>query len=181
MADRDPTTSWRNPEVSSASGGHIAPDVRASRRLEEMTAPVPQVKARPEREDVPRPVGRRERRSSRRRLRRQIKRIDTISVLKMSMFFYAAFMVVWLVVWAILYWILAAAGVFDALTKVGHAFILSPLQDLKITLLVVEKWALLAGILISVIGTLFNGALAFIYNLGSDVVGGIEVTFLERD
>ena len=50
-----------------------------------------------------------------------------------------------------------------------------------ITLWVVEKWALLVGLIFVVIGSLINVMLALLYNAGADLVGGLEVTFVDRD
>jgi preprotein translocase subunit SecF len=50
-----------------------------------------------------------------------------------------------------------------------------------ISLMFVERWAFFIGIMLVIAGSLINGFLAFLYNVGSDLVGGLEMTFSERD
>jgi hypothetical protein len=45
----------------------------------------------------------------------------------------------------------------------------------------VEKWAFLVGITFALITTLVNVFLAFLYNVAADLIGGLELTFVERD
>ncbi len=102
-----------------------------------------------------------------------------MSVLKLSAFFYAIFLLVWLAFVAILYSFIESLGVFDAAEDLGRALVLY--EEVNITLGVVEKWALLLGILFGILFTLLNTLLAVLYNVGSDLLGGIELTFVERD
>jgi hypothetical protein len=44
-----------------------------------------------------------------------------------------------------------------------------------------ERWAFIMGLTLAVVGSLINALLAFLYNIGSDLVGGVEITFVERD
>ncbi len=80
---------------------------------------------------------------------------------------------------AILYSIVESMGVFDAAEDLGRALVLY--EEVDITLGVVEKWALLIGLIVSVLGTLVNTLLAILYNVASDLFGGLELTFVERD
>jgi hypothetical protein len=116
-----------------------------------------------------------------RRVRRELKRVDPLSVLRISLFFYGFFMVVWLIAWAIIYQIAASAGLFASLHKLGNLAVLPWLANLDVTLLTVEKWAFLSGLLIAFLGSLFNALLAFLYNVGSEMVGGAGMTFVEKD
>ena len=56
-------------------------------------------------------------------------------------FFYAIFIVVWLIFVAIIYSVIESMGVFDAAEDLGRALVL--VEEVNITLGMVEKWALL--------------------------------------
>lgn len=114
-----------------------------------------------------------------RRVKRTIKRIDPIGVLKLSLFFYALFLVMWLFVVAFLYFFVEALGVFDTIEKFGQGFVL--FDEVNITLGLVEKWALLIGLTLVVLGSLVNLVLAFLYNVAADLLGGVDITFTERE
>jgi hypothetical protein len=187
------------PGTGSASGGHLPPDTQTGASIyDPLNAPLPseleEERRRTEstRADVipreheheptePSPPrrGRGRRRPGFRRVRRTIKYIDPLSVLKLSFVYYVVFLALWLVVVAILYSILESMGLFDTLEDVSEGFALG--WDVNITLFFVEKWAFLIGLVLVVVGSLVNVFLAFLYNLGSDLVGGIEMTFVERD
>jgi hypothetical protein len=72
-----------------------------------------------------------------------------------------------------------AAGFFDAAEDLGQGLVLW--DEVNITLGLVEKWAFFVGLLMAVVGTLFNTLLALLYNLASDLLGGLELTFVERE
>jgi ABC-type phosphate transport system permease subunit len=112
-------------------------------------------------------------------VQRTLRRVDVWSVFKLSIFYYTCFIVLWLGVVAILYQLLASAGLFDALQKFGKAMVLW--KNVDITLGYVEKWALLLGIVFLVLGSLINALIAFLYNVAADTVGGIELTFIEKE
>lgn len=105
--------------------------------------------------------------------------MDPFSVLKLSGFFYAIFLLLWLGIVAVLYSLVESAGLFDAAEDLGRGLVLW--EEVNITLGLVEKWALLIGIVFGVIGTLVNTLLAVLYNIGSDLLGGLELTFVEKD
>ena len=194
MASRDdPRRGWRSdPEAAAASGGHLPPDPQATGPLfDPMIEPLA-----PEREETPRSTPRttaatprrspavRTRQTSRRRValrrvKRTLKHVDPLSVLKLSLFFYACFLVLWLLFVAFLYAILASTGIFDAIENFGKGLVLW--DDVDITLGLVEKWAFLFGLTFLVVGSLVNVLVAFLYNVGADVVGGVEMTYVERD
>jgi hypothetical protein len=184
------------PGTGSASGGHLPPDTQSGASIyDPLNAPLPSEieeqrrQAESTRTDViprehepsePTPARpRRGRRLGFRRVRRTIKHIDPLSVLKLSLFYYTCFLAVWLVLVAILYSILESMGLFDTLEEVSDGFALG--WDVNITLFFVEKWAFLIGLVLVVLGSVVNLFLAFLYNVGSDLVGGIEMTFVERD
>ncbi|MDP9234648.1 MAG: DUF3566 domain-containing protein, partial [Actinomycetota bacterium] len=105
--------------------------------------------------------------------------VDVWSVFKLSIFYYACFTVLWLLLVAVLYGLLAQAGLFDAIEKFGKSMVLWDKVD--ISLIYVEKWALLLAIAFLIIGSLVNALIAFLYNFAADTVGGIELTLDEKD
>ena len=175
----DQPSGWRaEAEAASASGGHALPDTPLYDQRH--TAPLPVTPARVER---PKVAGVRAARTRRRvtgtRVHRTIRHVDVWSVFKLSIFYYSCFTVLWLFLVGILYWVLSAAGLFEAIEKFGKAMVLWDKVD--ISLLYVEKWALLLAIVFLVIGSLVNGLIAFLYNFAADPVGGVELTFVEKE
>ena len=185
------------PGTGSASGGHLPPETHGSGSIyDPLNAPLPsEVEAQrraaeSSRTDViprehdhvepaPTPSRGRRRRPGLRRVRRTIKYIDPLSVLKLSLFYYSCFLVVWLVIVAVLYSILESMGLFNTLEDVSTGFALG--WEVNISLFFVEKWAFFIGLVLVIVGSLVNLVLAFLYNVGSDLVGGVEMTFVERD
>jgi uncharacterized membrane protein len=203
---REPETWWTDIEPASTSGGHITPAEASGPLL----GPLPETDegtgpersgdedgdSRPERTEViPRGSlraadgvatdagGRRDRkreaRPTIRRVRRSLRHIDPLSVLKLSLFLYGCFLVLWLVFVAVVYGVVSSIGVFDAVESLGTASALW--GPLDITLGLVERWAFIVGLTLAILGSLINVFLAFLYNLAADVVGGAEMTFVERD
>jgi len=117
-----------------------------------------------------------------RRVKRVLKHIDPISVLKLSLIYYACFLVLWLLFVAVVYQILEGAGLFDTVAGMARGFaFMQEEEGLPISLWLVEKWALLLGLALGVFASLVNLFLAFLYNLASDLVGGLKLSFIERD
>ncbi len=136
------------------------------------------VYARPRR-PPPQSPRNRPRRVAVRRVRRTIRHVDPLSVLKVSLMFYGVFLILWLVLVAILYWIIDAAGFFDTVQEVAQAFVLD--GEWKVSLGFVEKWAFFIGLGAAIVMSLLNLFLAFLYNVVADIIGGIDITFVERD
>jgi hypothetical protein len=116
-----------------------------------------------------------------RRVRRTVKRVDPWSVLKMSLFYYSIFFVVWLIGVAMLFSFVESTGVFETIEEVGRGMEFEELATFEVSLGVVLKWAAYIGVGLVLLASVINVILAFLYNLGSDIVGGIVVTFVERD
>lgn len=213
MSSREGRGRFHEPEVGSASGGHLAPDTGSGPLFDPLDAPLPSERAR--REPAPTEAARSggrgpserteafpsrtavrpgaatedsrtgasrqqaRRRAGIRRVRRTVRHVDPFSVLKLSGFFYAIFLLVWLLVVAVIYSLVDSMGLFDAAEDLGRGLVLW--EEVNITLGLVEKWALLIGTVFAVIGTLVNTLLAVLYNIGSDLLGGLELTFVEKD
>jgi hypothetical protein len=130
-----------------------------------------------ERDAQPAPRTRR-RRVPVRRVKRQLKHIDPLTVLKLSGFYWAVFLVIWLGFVALVYSVLDGAGLFASIEKFTRAV---ELGKPDISLGLVEKWAFVIGIAFALFTTLVNVFLAFLYNVAADLIGGLELTFVERD
>jgi hypothetical protein len=192
-------------EVGSASGGHLSPGVQGGSSLfEPVSEALPSessyaaedplldpdsgaTETMPRVDDnfaapPPTPTRRRgavRRRPAIRRVKRTLRHVDPLSVLKLSLFYYGIFLVLWLAFVAMAYWVVASMGVFDAIERFGQGLVLW--DEVNITLFFVERWALAIGLFFLIVAALINVFLAFLYNVGADLVGGIEMTFVERD
>jgi hypothetical protein len=118
------------------------------------------------------------RRARSRQARVVIRKVRPWSVLKVSFFFYLCVMAVVVGAFVILYAVLGAIGALDSLTKL----IRDLFADQSFT--INGDWLFTRGIAIAfamvVLWTLINVFVTLLYNLISDVVGGIEVTLSEK-
>lgn len=179
---------WRpEPEVGPASGGHLAPDANATGPLFEQSD-VPPRSSRPRPRSgadiepgTRRSSGERSRRRRHpvRRVKRTLRHVDPLSVFKLSLFFYGIGLVLWLIFIAVVYTALASTGIFDTIEVVRDAFAFK--GELQIDLWFVERWALLIGVFFWILMSLANLLISFLYNVGADTIGGIEMTFVEKD
>lgn len=126
--------------------------------------------------------------SSGRRTRVVIRHLAPLSVLKTSLIFYLC---VWLIVFlalVIIYMLMSAVGAVDSLEKLLGLFFSPVGQDIstrgatpiEINEGVVFTWLFFGGCVMTAIWALLNVLAAFLYNLISDIVGGVEVTLAER-
>jgi hypothetical protein len=124
------------------------------------------------------PPKRRFRRSKSRQARVVIRKVGPWSVLKFSFLFYLCVMAVILGALVILYEVLQAIGALDSVTSLIRDLFADPSFEIH------GDWlfsrALTIGFGMVVMWTLINVFIAFLYNLISDIVGGIEVTLSER-
>jgi Transmembrane domain of unknown function (DUF3566) len=115
-----------------------------------------------------------------RRARLQLRHIDTWSAFKISFVLSVALFFIWMVAVGVLYGVLSGLGVFVTLNELFGQLSASAGGDV-ITPGVVFGAAAVIGavniILLTALGTIST----FIYNLCSDLVGGLEVTLSERD
>jgi hypothetical protein len=119
-----------------------------------------------------------------RRARLQLRHIDTWSALKISLVLSIALFFIWMVAVGILYGVLNALGVFDTLNElfgqIGSASGAGNSGDV-VTWGVVFWGATVIGAINIVLMTALCTVGTFIYNLCSDLVGGLELTLSERD
>lgn len=123
---------------------------------------------------------------STRRTRVVIRRLGPWSVLKFSLFFYFC---IWLIVFlalVIIYMLMSAVGAIDSLEKLlGYLFATGEQSTrgptpIEINEGVVGLITFLGGCVLTLVWSLINVLVAFLYNLISDVVGGVEVTLAEK-
>ena len=107
-----------------------------------------------------------------------LRKVGPWSVLKISFLFYLCVMVVILGAMMILYAILGAIGALDSLTRLIRDLFAD--QSFEINGGWLFSRGLSIGLALVVLWTLINVFIVFLYNLLSDVVGGIEVTLSER-
>ena len=119
-----------------------------------------------------------------RRARLQLRHVDTWSALKISLVLSIALFFIWMVAVGILYLVLNALGVFETLNdlfgQVGSVNGSNATGDI-ITPGVVFGGAAVIGAINVVLMTALCTVGTFIYNLCSDLVGGLEITLSERD
>jgi hypothetical protein len=119
-----------------------------------------------------------------RRARLQLRHIDTWSALKISLVLSIALFFIWMVAVGILYGVLSSLGVFDTLNdlfgQIGSASGSENSGDV-VTIGVVLWGAAIIGAINIVLLTALCTVGTFIYNLCSDLVGGLELTLSERD
>jgi hypothetical protein len=119
-----------------------------------------------------------------RRARLQLRHIDIWSAFKISLVLSIALFFIWMVAVGLLYGVLSALGVFDTLNdlfgQLGSANGSSGGGDV-ITPGVVFGGAAIIGAINVILMTALCTVGTFIYNLCSDLVGGLELTLSERD
>jgi transmembrane protein DUF3566 len=124
-----------------------------------------------------------------RRARLQLRHIDTWSALKISLVVSIALFFVWMVAVGILFGVLNGLGVFDTLNDLfgqlgsvsGDAGTNAAGGSDVITAGVVFGGAAVIGLINVVLLTALCTVGAVVYNLCSDLVGGVEVTLAERE
>jgi hypothetical protein len=120
-----------------------------------------------------------------RRARLQLRHIDTWSALKISLVLSIALFFIWMVAVGVLYGVLSALGVFDTLNDLFGQLGSASGSDVGggdvVTPGVVFGGAAVIGAINIVLLTALCTVGTFIYNLCSDLVGGLELTLSERD
>jgi hypothetical protein len=126
----------------------------------------------------PAPATRERHKVKRRHARVMVRKVAPWSVFKVSLIFYACVVLVLLGAMVILYGMLGAIGALDSVTRL--------IRDLFAdqTFVINGNWlfsrGLAVGLVMVVVWSLINVFVAFLYNLISDLVGGVEVTLAER-
>jgi hypothetical protein len=131
----------------------------------------------------PRPMSRAERRRrvrlQARRVRRIIRHVEPWSVLKISLFFYACLWVILLVAGFMIWGVADSSGTIDRLESL---FVdLFSLDEFTIDAGQVFRGYALAGLALAIAGTTFNVLMCLLFNLISDLTGGLRITMIEEE
>jgi len=108
-----------------------------------------------------------------------IRRFDLWTVLRFSLLFYLSLFLILLVAGIVLWLVASATGVRHNIEKFIGDLIAS--NDFHFLGTQILRAAAVGGILLVIIGSAANVLMALLYNLISDVVGGIEVSVVEED
>ena len=114
----------------------------------------------------------------------QIRRVDPWSALKVSLVLSVALFFVWMIAVAFLYLVLGGMGVWSKLnSNVGDLLTSAGGQTggELVSSGTIFGGAALIGLVNIVLLTAMGTVGAFIYNLTTDLVGGVEVTLADRD
>ncbi|HET9722986.1 MAG TPA: DUF3566 domain-containing protein [Actinomycetota bacterium] len=118
------------------------------------------------------------RKEQRRHARVVVRKVGPWSVFKMSVIFYVCVMLVLLGAGVILFGMLSAMGLIDSLEDLANELGFGPGFTVHGDWLFIR--GLWYGVALVVVGSVINVFVAFLYNLISDLVGGVEVTLAER-
>jgi hypothetical protein len=113
------------------------------------------------------------------RNRRVVRHLDIWSVAKVSFIFYFCVLIVLLVAGAVLWNVAAAFGVITTLEKLVRS--LFALSSFKVHPLAALAWGAAIGGALCFIGIVVNVLAAVLYNLISDIVGGLQVVVLSDE
>ncbi len=117
-------------------------------------------------------------RSAPRRTRVVVRKVGPLSVLKVSLIFYFCTMLVVFLGLVFLYSALSAVGVIDHIESTLADF--NNENAFSIDSVWIFQRLFVAGCAMVVIWSLINVVLTFLYNLISDIVGGVEITLAEK-
>ena len=132
---------------------------------------------------VPRRLSKRERRKlgrlRARKVHRVVRHIDPWSVLRLSLLFYFCLFVVVMVAGTLLYNLAGAAGTIGSI----ESFIkdIGAFKTFSFKGGTIFRASLLAGLILVIAGSAFNVLMAVLFNLISDLVGGVRVTVIEEE
>lgn len=111
----------------------------------------------------------------------QLRKIDPWSTLKISLVIAVSLFFVWMVAVGLLYAVLDGMGVWDRLNSAFTEIVNESGDGGLVSAGQVFGYAAVIGIINMVLFTALTTIGSFIYNLSSDLVGGVEVTLADRD
>ncbi len=114
-----------------------------------------------------------------RRVRRIIRHIEPWSVLKISVFFYACLWVIFLVAGFMIWGVAEGSGTVDKLESLIRS--LFALETFDFDASQIFKGYALGGLALSIAGTAFNVLMCLLFNLISDLTGGLRITMIEEE
>ncbi|WP_156388384.1 MULTISPECIES: DUF3566 domain-containing protein [unclassified Rhodococcus (in: high G+C Gram-positive bacteria)] len=111
----------------------------------------------------------------------QIRKIDPWSMLKLSLVISVSLFFVWMVAVGLLYMVLDGMGVWDRLNNAFSDIVATSGESGLVSAGQIFGYAAVIGLINVVLFTALTTIGTFIYNLCSDLVGGLEVTLADRD
>ena len=116
-----------------------------------------------------------------RRAKVVVRKVDPWSVLKFSLLFYFCLMLVFVFALMILYWIMGLTGVLNSASHLLESVGFKPTNgNFEFHGVWIFERLFIAGLVGVVLWSIVNLFVAVLYNLISDVIGGISVTLSER-
>lgn len=115
-----------------------------------------------------------------------VRKVSPLSVLKFSLLFYLCLMLIVLFAMVIVYAVLSAYGAIESFEKVlGYVFgtgttSTGGAEPIEIDGGAVFTWGLFGGLILVGVWSLISVFVAMLYNLISDIIGGVEVTLAEK-
>lgn len=144
--------------------------------------PPPQAAAprRPIRGDDLSPWERRRRvRLQARKVRRIIRHIEPFSVLKVSLIFYLCLWVILVLAGVLLWSVAVSSGSVESVEEIVRDLFAAP--EFSFNAGTIFRVYAIVGFILGIAGTAFNALLCVLFNLISDLVGGIRMTVIEEE
>lgn len=169
--------------VEENGNGLVVPRRRHRFSSDEGPGPSPAVAPAPVARETPRKLSKRERRKlgrlRARKVHRVVRHIDPWSVLRLSLLFYLCLFVVLMVAGTLLYNLAGAAGTISSI----ESFIkdIGAFKTFSFKGGTIFRASVLAGLVLVIAGSAFNVLLTVLFNLISDLVGGVRVTVIEEE
>jgi hypothetical protein len=114
-----------------------------------------------------------------RRVKRIVRHIDPWSVLKLSLLFYACLFVVFMVAGTLLWNLAGAAGTISSIE--GFIKDIGAFKTFSFSGATIFRASFLAGLILVIAGSGLNVLLTVLFNLISDLVGGIRISVIEEE
>jgi len=114
-----------------------------------------------------------------RKVRRIIRHIEPWSVFKVSLLFYLCLWVILVLAGVLLWSVALRAGTIDTVTEFVKS--LGAAEDFGVDGTVIFRVYTVAGLVLAIAGTAFNVLLCVLFNLISDLMGGIRLTVIEEE
>ncbi len=129
--------------------------------------------------DLPSRERRRRVRLQARRVRRIVRHIEPWSVLKISIIFYLCLWVILMIAGVMLWGAAESAGAIEKIENFVRE--LFALEEFTINAERIFRGVALSGFVLVIAGTAFNVLLAVLFNLISDLTGGLRITVIEEE
>jgi hypothetical protein len=114
-----------------------------------------------------------------RKVKRIVRHVDPWSVLKLSLLFYACLFVVFMVAGTLLWNLAGAAGTISSIE--GFVKDIGAFKTFSFSGVTIFRATFLAGLILVIAGSGLNVLLTVLFNLISDLVGGIRISVIEEE